>query len=64
MERGLAVAGSPDTVTAFLLDQVRESSVDYLIGQFAYGHQTPDECLRTVELFARDVMPALRAAVG
>jgi alkanesulfonate monooxygenase SsuD/methylene tetrahydromethanopterin reductase-like flavin-dependent oxidoreductase (luciferase family) len=64
MERGLAIAGSPATVTAFLEEQVRVASVDYVIGQFAYGHQTPDECLRTVELFARDVMPALRASAG
>lgn len=64
MERGLAIAGAPDTVTAFLAEQLRDSSADYLIGQFAYGHQRPDECLRTVELFARAVMPALRASVG
>lgn len=62
MERGLAIAGAPDTVSTFLADQLRESSADYLIGQFAYGHQTPDECLRTVELFAEQVMPALRAS--
>lgn len=64
MERGLAVAGAPDTVTAFLAEQMRQSSANYLIGQFAYGHQAPEECRRTVELFARYVMPALRAAEG
>jgi alkanesulfonate monooxygenase SsuD/methylene tetrahydromethanopterin reductase-like flavin-dependent oxidoreductase (luciferase family) len=60
VERGLAIAGSPDTVTEFLAAEVKDSSVDYLIGQFAYGDQSPDECRNSVGLFARHVMPALR----
>ncbi|MDH3241434.1 MAG: LLM class flavin-dependent oxidoreductase [Alphaproteobacteria bacterium] len=62
MERGLAIAGAPDTVAAFLLEQMRVAGADYLIGQFAFGRQAPDECQRTVALFARHVMPALKFA--
>ncbi len=61
VERGLAIAGSPDTVTEFLAAQIEESSADYLIGQFAFGHQAPEACQNTVALFARHVMPALTA---
>ncbi len=64
MERGLAIAGAPDTVHEFLADQIATSSIDYLIGQFAYGHQAPEECRQTVALFASEVMPALAHAVG
>lgn len=64
MERGLAIAGAPDTVREFLADQIEKSSIDYLIGQFAYGHQRPEECQQTVALFARDVMPALKTRPG
>jgi hypothetical protein len=62
MEPGLAVAGAPDTVREFLADQIATSSIDYLIGQFAYGHQAPEECRQTVALFAGEVMGALGQA--
>lgn len=59
-ERRLAVAGAADAVTQFLADQVRTSTADYLIGQFAFGDQSLEECLRTVWLFTAHVMPTLR----
>lgn len=60
MEIGQAVAGTPDTVLAFLRSQVNESTANYLVGQFAFGDLSFAESLRSVELFARHVMPALR----
>jgi hypothetical protein len=32
-----------------------------MVGQFAFGDLTRDECLRSIGLFTREVMPALRA---
>jgi hypothetical protein len=32
-----------------------------VVGQFAFGDLTLDETLRSIGLFAHDVMPALRA---
>ena len=61
MQRGQGVAGSPATVTAFLRAQLDETGCNYVVGQFAFGDLTLSETLRSVELFARDVMPALRA---
>ena len=59
--QGQAIAGSPETVTAFLKPQLEDSGANYVVGQMAFGDLTLDEMLRSVELFGREVMPALRA---
>lgn len=59
---GKAVAGTPQTVLAFLAREVEEAGADYLVGQFAFGDITLEEASRTVDLFAAHVMPALRSA--
>jgi alkanesulfonate monooxygenase SsuD/methylene tetrahydromethanopterin reductase-like flavin-dependent oxidoreductase (luciferase family) len=60
MERGQGVAGSPATVTNFLRTQLDETGCNYVVGQFAFGDLSSEETLRSVALFASDVMPALR----
>jgi alkanesulfonate monooxygenase SsuD/methylene tetrahydromethanopterin reductase-like flavin-dependent oxidoreductase (luciferase family) len=60
MRVGQGVAGSPATVTAWLRDQVAQTGANYIVGQFAFGDLTLDECRRSVTLFAERVMPALR----
>jgi alkanesulfonate monooxygenase SsuD/methylene tetrahydromethanopterin reductase-like flavin-dependent oxidoreductase (luciferase family) len=60
--QGQAIAGSPDTVRAFLKAQVEDSGANYIVGQFCFGDLTLDEMRRSVDLFAINVMPALRAA--
>jgi len=57
---GRAIAGTPAAVAAFLRDKLAVSGADYVIGQFAFGDLTLDEVRRTVDLFAGEVMPALR----
>jgi len=59
--QGQAIAGSPDTVRAFLAHQVEDSRVNYIVGQFCFDDLTLGEMLRSVELFAAHVMPALHA---
>jgi alkanesulfonate monooxygenase SsuD/methylene tetrahydromethanopterin reductase-like flavin-dependent oxidoreductase (luciferase family) len=61
--QGQAIAGSPDTVTAFLKPQIADSGANYVVGQMAFGDLSLDEMQRSVELFSRGVMPALRQAV-
>jgi alkanesulfonate monooxygenase SsuD/methylene tetrahydromethanopterin reductase-like flavin-dependent oxidoreductase (luciferase family) len=56
---GQGVAGSPTTVTEFLRKQIAETGSNYVVGQFAFGDVALDEALRSIELFARHVMPAL-----
>jgi hypothetical protein len=40
--------------------QTAEAGADYFVGQFAFGDLPLAETARSIELFARDVMPALR----
>jgi alkanesulfonate monooxygenase SsuD/methylene tetrahydromethanopterin reductase-like flavin-dependent oxidoreductase (luciferase family) len=55
------VAGTPDTVLTFVKQRVAECGANYVTGQFAFGDMTRAEALRSVELFGRDVLPALKA---
>ncbi len=59
---GRGLCGSPKTVVDIIRKQMSESGADYFVGQFAFGDLTLKETLRSTELFANDVMPALRAA--
>jgi hypothetical protein len=61
MDRGQGVAGSPATVRDYLGTQLADTGCTYMVGQFAFGDLTRDECLRSIGLFAREVMPSLRA---
>lgn len=56
--RGQAMVGSPATVRAMLKDQVAEAGVNYVLLDIAWGDLTEYEVLRSVDLFARHVMPA------
>jgi alkanesulfonate monooxygenase SsuD/methylene tetrahydromethanopterin reductase-like flavin-dependent oxidoreductase (luciferase family) len=60
VERGQGIAGSPATVTQFLSSQLDETRCNYLVGQFAFGDLTREEGLRSIGLFADEVMPKLR----
>jgi alkanesulfonate monooxygenase SsuD/methylene tetrahydromethanopterin reductase-like flavin-dependent oxidoreductase (luciferase family) len=60
MQKGLGVAGTPDKVLAFLAAQLKDCGANYMVGQFAFGDLTLEGMQRSVALFARDVMPALR----
>jgi alkanesulfonate monooxygenase SsuD/methylene tetrahydromethanopterin reductase-like flavin-dependent oxidoreductase (luciferase family) len=61
---GLAVAGSPDTVRAALLAQAQESGATYLLTRMAFGSLPVEASLRSVELLAREVMPAFAPATA
>jgi alkanesulfonate monooxygenase SsuD/methylene tetrahydromethanopterin reductase-like flavin-dependent oxidoreductase (luciferase family) len=63
VERGQGIAGSPATVARFLSEQLDATRCNYLVGQFAFGDLTREESLRSIGLFAGEVMPVLRAKV-
>ena len=56
---GQGIAGSAQTVRAALAAQIAETGVNYLLLDLAFGDLSLAESLRSVELFARDVMPGL-----
>jgi hypothetical protein len=57
---GFGVAGAPATVRRALARQLADTGVNYLVCRFAFGDMAPAESLASLELFARQVMPALR----
>src|SRR5262249_49119230 len=63
LERGRILVGSPDTVNPRLVDYVDRSGANYVLGCFAFGSLPVDQMLRSVELFAREVMPVVRSRV-
>ncbi len=57
---GRGFAGSAASVTDYVRTQMKETSANYFVGQFAFGDMSLYETLRSIDLFAREVMPALR----
>ena len=53
-----AVAGSPQTVRDFIAAEIEETSPNYFVPWLAFGDMTVEEALHSVDLFAREVMPA------
>jgi alkanesulfonate monooxygenase SsuD/methylene tetrahydromethanopterin reductase-like flavin-dependent oxidoreductase (luciferase family) len=54
------VSGSPETVRDYYLEYVEEGNVNYVVVNLPYGDMTIDEARQTLELFADEVLPALR----
>lgn len=61
---GLAIAGSPQTVTRAIRAQLAASGANYFVCQFVFGDMSLDESLRSIALFTNEVMPALTDAVA
>ena len=59
VEVGQGIAGAPDHVVEVLSGQLAATGSNYLVGQFAFGDITLAEALGSIELFAKEVMPAL-----
>src|SRR5262249_31861023 len=58
---GLGVAGCGDKVRDVLAAQVAEAGNNYLVCRLAFGDLTLAESMRSLELYAATVMPALGA---
>lgn len=59
--RGKGVAGTPEKVLGFLRQRLGATGANYCINRFAFGDLSTAEAMRSVELFAHEVMPALTA---
>jgi alkanesulfonate monooxygenase SsuD/methylene tetrahydromethanopterin reductase-like flavin-dependent oxidoreductase (luciferase family) len=55
---GTAAAGSPATIRDFIKAEIAATAPNYFVPWLAFGDMTPGETLHSVELFAREVMPA------
>ena len=59
MAAGLSIVGSPRTVHEALARDVEAAGAIGVIGQMVFGSLAYDDALRSLELFAAEVMPAL-----
>jgi alkanesulfonate monooxygenase SsuD/methylene tetrahydromethanopterin reductase-like flavin-dependent oxidoreductase (luciferase family) len=55
---GHAFAGTPSQVRDYIGRQIDETGATYFLCDFAYGRMTRAEALRSINLFAAEVMPA------
>jgi alkanesulfonate monooxygenase SsuD/methylene tetrahydromethanopterin reductase-like flavin-dependent oxidoreductase (luciferase family) len=55
------IVGTPKSVIPQLQELVRASGMNYLMGIFSFGDLPPKAAMRSLELFAKEVMPALKA---
>ena len=58
------VAGSPKTVADRLADVVTRTNINYLLCVFSFGDLAPEAAMRSMDLFAKEVMPKVRAAAA
>jgi alkanesulfonate monooxygenase SsuD/methylene tetrahydromethanopterin reductase-like flavin-dependent oxidoreductase (luciferase family) len=58
---GSVIAGTPDTVRAELTRHIAESGINYPLLQLAFGNLSHAQALRTLQLFAAEILPQLRA---
>lgn len=59
MRAGYGVAGSPQTVAKALIEQARNGKVNYMVGQFMFGDLPQSDAVKSVNLYAREVMPVI-----
>jgi alkanesulfonate monooxygenase SsuD/methylene tetrahydromethanopterin reductase-like flavin-dependent oxidoreductase (luciferase family) len=59
VENGAVIVGSPDTVRDAIAAERDATGYNYAVLQFAYGTFTTDQVLHSIDLFSREVMPAL-----
>jgi alkanesulfonate monooxygenase SsuD/methylene tetrahydromethanopterin reductase-like flavin-dependent oxidoreductase (luciferase family) len=56
----MGVAGSPDTVRRYVANSVEQTGITYFVADMAFGSLPYEDAARSVELFAKEVMPAFR----
>jgi alkanesulfonate monooxygenase SsuD/methylene tetrahydromethanopterin reductase-like flavin-dependent oxidoreductase (luciferase family) len=59
LKNGQAIVGSPGTVRETIAAQAKEAGLNYFLLRFAFGDMTLQESMRSVDLFAGLVQPAL-----
>jgi alkanesulfonate monooxygenase SsuD/methylene tetrahydromethanopterin reductase-like flavin-dependent oxidoreductase (luciferase family) len=58
---GCVIAGSPETVKSELLKDIATAGINYPLLQIAFGNLSHAQSLKTLDLFTRDILPAIRA---
>ena len=58
------VCGAPKTVVQQLVQSIKESTVNYVMLVFSFGNLKPEHAQHSLELFLKDVMPAVWSDLG
>ena len=61
---GFAVCGAPQTVVDMLVDQIKTSTVNYVMFVVSFGKMRHEDAEHSLDLITSDVVPAVRAALG
>ena len=61
MAAGFSVVGSPATVRDALAADVEAAAANGVLGHMIFGSIAYEDALRSIELFAGEVMPALKS---
>lgn len=59
---GSTIAGSPETVRRAVAEQIRTLGLNYMLCGFYFGDMKHQDAMRSLSLFATEVMPALADA--
>ena len=60
VENGAVIIGTPDTVREAIAAEREATGYNYAVLQFAFGTLTVEQTTRAINLFASEVMPALK----
>jgi alkanesulfonate monooxygenase SsuD/methylene tetrahydromethanopterin reductase-like flavin-dependent oxidoreductase (luciferase family) len=60
LARGMGIAGAPETVRRYIAATVAATGITYFVADLAFGHIPFAAASRSVDLFAREVMPHFR----
>jgi alkanesulfonate monooxygenase SsuD/methylene tetrahydromethanopterin reductase-like flavin-dependent oxidoreductase (luciferase family) len=58
LAEGLHIVGSPDTVKRRVQEHLQSTGSNYFVGSFCFGTLSSAQTLRSMRLFAEEVMPA------
>ena len=64
VEGGFAIAGTPATVADSLIDQIRASTVNYVVMIPSFGNMQPELAEHSLQLICDEVLPRVREALG
>jgi alkanesulfonate monooxygenase SsuD/methylene tetrahydromethanopterin reductase-like flavin-dependent oxidoreductase (luciferase family) len=57
------VAGTPETIREYM-DEYVSTGANYFVASFQWGSLSHEQAMRSVELFATEVMPRYAAELG
>jgi alkanesulfonate monooxygenase SsuD/methylene tetrahydromethanopterin reductase-like flavin-dependent oxidoreductase (luciferase family) len=64
LDTGVAIVGAPSTVRAEIERHQAESRCNYLVGRFIFGDLPYERARRSLDLFAREIMPHFQPRGG